>query len=224
MTKRCSVTSVRVCPMKSASKGLISASTWALPGAGAPIDLKVSTPMMPMTRPLSARAASIATGPPIEWPTRMICLLGTVDSAAATSPPKRAMVQSLRLLSVPPWPARSTMTSVYFRLNGAHLFTPVVRIAGPSVDEHQRRFAAAVHAVLHVHAIRRDRDARRAFGGFALLGGRGWGAGGRRGFLLAAGNDGQSSNESGDESGREWCACAQFKRRTRRSHRWRARK
>ena len=38
-------------------------------------------------------------------------------SAVATSCPKRAIVQSLRLPSVPPWPARSTVTSVYFCLN-----------------------------------------------------------------------------------------------------------
>ena len=38
--------------MKSASNGLMMASTCGLLGAGAPIDLKVSTPMMPMTRSL----------------------------------------------------------------------------------------------------------------------------------------------------------------------------
>ena len=55
------------------------------------MDLNVSTPMMPMTRPLSRRAASMATGPPMECPTRMSCLLGTADSAVATSWPNRAM-------------------------------------------------------------------------------------------------------------------------------------
>ena len=32
------------------------------------------------------------------------------------------------------------------------------------MDEHQRGLALAVHAVLHVDAIGRDRDARRALG------------------------------------------------------------
>ena len=59
----------------------------AVVGMGPPMDLKVSTPMMPMTRFLSSRAASIATGPPIEWPTRMSCWFGTAASAVATSCP-----------------------------------------------------------------------------------------------------------------------------------------
>ena len=170
--------------MKSASNGLMMASTCALLGSGAPIDLKVSTPMMPMTRPLSRRAASMATGPPIEWPTRMICLLGTADSAVATSWPKRAMVQSVRLPSVPPWPARSTVTTRVFLLELRHLLAPVVRIAGPAVDEHQRRFAAAIHAVLHVDAVGRDGDARRAFGGLGLVARRR--RGGRRAVAVPA--------------------------------------
>jgi len=76
-----------------------------------------STPMMPITRLPSLRAASMATGPPIEWPTRMICSEGTADSAVATSCPKLRMVHSARLPSVPPCPARSTVTTVWCCLN-----------------------------------------------------------------------------------------------------------
>ena len=63
------------------------------------------------------RAASMDTGPPMECPTSTICWLGMAAAAVATSWPNFAIDQSLRLASVPPWPPRSTVTTVYFCLN-----------------------------------------------------------------------------------------------------------
>src|SRR5689334_9534847 len=160
--KKCSVTSARVWPMKSASKGFMIASTCALLGTGAPIVLNVSTPMMPITRLFSRRAASIATGPPIEWPTRISLWLGTAASAVGAAVAGEIDRDDRVLLP-----------------ELGHLLAPVVRVARPAVDQHERGLAAAVHAVLHVRAIRRDGDARRAFRrrgpGFS----RGRGRGGR---------------------------------------------
>ena len=182
--------------------------------------LNVSTPMMPMTRPLSSARGLDGHRAAHRVADEDDLLVRHGRQRGRPRPaPNRAMVQSLRLPSVPPWPARSTVTSVYLLLERRHLFAPVVRVAGPAVDEHQRRLAAAVHAVLHVHAVRRDRDARRAFGGLALVGGRGGrAAGGGGSCLLQA----KTASERRRECRRECCACGNLGERRRRSHRWRS--
>ena len=96
----------RVVAAKSARKGATSASTSAA-DAKRSRRRYWSTQIRPRTRPRSARAASRATVAPIEWPTRMTSGASAASTTAATSEPSAAMVQSVRVRSDSPWPARS---------------------------------------------------------------------------------------------------------------------
>ena len=192
-------------------------------GAGAPIDLKVSTPMMPMTRPLSSargfdgHRAAHGVADQDDLLVRHRRQRGGHVLAEAGDAPVGAIAVGAAVAG------EIHRDQRVFLLEHRHLLAPVVRIAGPAVDEHQRRLAAAVHAVLHVHAVGRDRDARRAFGGLGFARWPRAAARRRRRFLLAAGNDGQSSNESGERVAiRVLSHARHFRRTTRRSHRWRA--
>jgi|GEM_PF-4875864 len=63
----------------------------------------VSTPITPRTRSPSNTAASTATGPPIECPTKMIdWSTGSCAATSATSRPKEAIEKSSRVAGV--WP------------------------------------------------------------------------------------------------------------------------
>ena len=104
--------------MKSASKGLTMASTCALRGRR-------------RAHGVEGVDADDADDAVLEQPRRLDghrATHGMTDqhdllvrhgrgSAVATSWPNCAIDHSLRLPSVPPWPARSTVTTVYFCLN-----------------------------------------------------------------------------------------------------------
>ncbi len=53
---------------------------------------KLSMPTIPRTRSGAARAASTATGPPMEWPTSTASSMPSASITATTSCPKAAMV------------------------------------------------------------------------------------------------------------------------------------
>ena len=110
------MTSARVWPMKSASKGFTIASICAVMARRADglegVDADdADDAVLEQPRGLDGHRAAHRMADQDDL------LVRDAASAVATSWPKRAMAQSVRLPSVPPWPARSTVTIVYFCLN-----------------------------------------------------------------------------------------------------------
>ncbi len=122
--------------------------------------LNESTATMPTTRSPMRRAASSATGAPIEWPTsttfRLVKLAddGRDILTEIAHRPVRAVRTGCAVT------AEIDRHGGVLRLQRSDLLFPVIAVARPAVDEHDRRLAAAIHVILDVHAIGRRDDLR----------------------------------------------------------------
>ncbi len=157
-------TNPSVAPLKSAriearklssSSGLIRSSTL----------LSVSTGTRAATRSAESFAASRITGPPIEWPTRTALaeIEGLEDGAYVGAERRHG-----------PFLPRSAGFAVPREVDGydaiglgevLHLWPPIRAVAGPAVNEHDRRRSAPVGLVTDIDPVGRlHRPERRGYG------------------------------------------------------------